>query len=480
MPNHFSLTRRNLLRLSGAVSANALRGAATGSLIWAASDAMATDYKALVCVSLYGGNDGLNMVVPTDTVRYGQYSAVRQTLALPQTDLLPLDGEPYGLHPALRALHPLWAQGRLATIFNVGPLSTPLSKAQYRAAPPNSGLVPCGLYSHSDQQTLWENGTSDPLVRTGWGGRAVDALSMATPVVASGASGRFGLSSRSGPLVVANPGTVFGAIELANEPWRTQYRQPLARANALRSLYAQPQDSVLGQAYADIGKASFEVSERLAAIVAVQPGEAGANPAISAAFSSLLVGGKISTAIGRQLYQIAKLVASNSTVGGNRQIYAASQRDYDTHGSQAEGGPSTGIHANLLKDLGDATTAFDQAMRNLGLGDSVTLFTQSDFGRTFKPNKSGGTDHAWGNHHLVLGGAVRGGRSYGAYPELVLGGADDVGVENWELQGRWIPTTSVAQYAATLLKWFGASPSELDSILPNLRNFSALPLPNFV
>jgi uncharacterized protein (DUF1501 family) len=161
-------------------------------------------------------------------------------------------------------------------------------------------------------------------------------------------------------------------------------------------------------------------------------------------------------------------------VQGNRQILFVQLGGFDTHANQAiAGSPTEGAHARLLKELGDAIGAFDAVLKNLGLADAVTTFTQSDFGRTFKPNNSGGTDHAWGNHHLVLGGAVRGGTTYGTYPTLALGGPDDVGVDAWELQGRWLPTTSVDQYAATLLGWFGAGDAQLDAVLPNLKNFGS-------
>ena len=147
---------------------------------------------------------------------------------------------------------------------------------------------------------------------------------------------------------------------------------------------------------------------------------------------------------------------------------------FDTHGGQAiTGSPRLGDHAALLKELGDATAAFYAALKAVGLGDAVTTFTQSDFGRTFAPNNSNGTDHAWGSQHFVLGGAVKGGATYGTYPDLVLGGDNDVGQDSWELQGRWIPTTSVDQYAATLLNWFGASSTQLDTVLPNLQNYGA-------
>jgi uncharacterized protein (DUF1501 family) len=160
-------------------------------------------------------------------------------------------------------------------------------------------------------------------------------------------------------------------------------------------------------------------------------------------------------------------------VQGNRQIYFASAGAFDTHASQTvTGSPTTGTHAALLKQVGDAMGCFYAALKALGMSQAVTSFTQSDFGRTFATNNSGGTDHGWGNHHLVMGGAVHGNTTYGTYPSLVLGGNDDVGVHSWELQGRWIPTTSVDQYAATPLNWFGATSSQLATVLPNLANFT--------
>jgi uncharacterized protein (DUF1501 family) len=246
----------------------------------------------------------------------------------------------------------------------------------------------------------------------------------------------------------------------------------VARRTAIDVLYAQPQDVLLADVYCSMQHDAFAMSERLRGLVMSVPGGVGSSAVIDAAFAPLISGGAFTSWIAAQLYQIAKLIDGNAVVQGNRQIFFARHGDFDTHAGQAvAGSPTEGAHARVLKELGDALAAFQTAMGNLGLDDAVTAFTQSDFGRTLTPNSSGGTDHGWGNHQLVLGGAVRGGTTYGTYPELVPGGPDDVGVEGWELQGRWIPTTSVDQYAATLLGWFGASPGQLDSILPNLRNF---------
>ncbi|MEP6876942.1 MAG: DUF1501 domain-containing protein, partial [Burkholderiales bacterium] len=423
------------------------------------------------CIFLYGGNDGMNMIVPNDSARYNQYAAVRKGLAIPQASLTPLGGVSYGLHPAMAALGTAWSAGHLAPVFNVGPLSQPLTKAQYRAASANSGVLPSSLFSHSDQQILWETGSSDSLTRTGWGGRASETLATVNPVISVAGSARFGLTALQTPLVLPGPGATFGAYGLqAGDTWAPQ----LARKAAIDALYAQAQDADLGDAYTAAQRNAFAMSTRLADLVKTQPGEAGASAVIDAAFASLTANGKITTGLGQQLYQLAKLIAGNATVQGNRQIFFASMGGFDTHGNQlVTGTPLEGDHARLLKQLGDALGAFYAAMKNLGLGDAVTSFTQSDFGRTFAPNNSTGTDHAWGNQHIVLGGAVKGGTTYGSYPDLVLGGANDVGQDSWELQGRWIPTTAVDQYAATLLGWFGASESQLDTVLPNLTNFGA-------
>jgi uncharacterized protein (DUF1501 family) len=244
-----------------------------------------------------------------------------------------------------------------------------------------------------------------------------------------------------------------------------------ARKAAIDLMYAQPQDAALADAYSRMQRDAFAMSQRLGALVKVEPGKAGSIAAIDSAFASITVSGRISSGLGRQLYQVAKLIAGNATVQGDRQIFFAQAGGFDTHAGQIAGSATEGEHARRLQEVGDALAAFYTAMKNLGLGQSVTAFTQSDFGRTFKPNSSNGTDHAWGNQHLVVGGAVRGGATYGTYPQLVLGGDDDVGTESWEQHGRWIPTTSVDQYAATLLGWFGASDAQLDAALPNLRNF---------
>jgi uncharacterized protein (DUF1501 family) len=471
MKNHNTLLRRDFLRRASALSGSlGLAGLGGLAALAPMRTARAADYKALVCVFLYGGNDGTNTVVPTDATRHGLYSAVRGAMALPRGSLLALGSTDFGLHPSLSALMPAWAEGRLAPLFNVGPLYAPLSKAEYRAAAAGSALLPENLFSHSDQQLLWESGTTDAQARTGWGGRAAQRLGTTNPVISVGGNGRFGLSSSAVPLVLPEPGATFAAYTL--DAPALAWAPMRARKDAIDALYAQS-DVTLSAAFQRQQVDAFAVSERLGALIKRAPGEAGSNAAIDAAFAPITSDGRINTPLGRQLYQTAKLIDGRATVQGDRQIFFAQQGGFDTHGNQTTGDALQGEHVRLLKSLGDALACFHNAMKAIGLADAVTLFTQSDFGRTFKPNNSNGTDHAWGNHHLVLGGAVRGGRTYGTYPTLALGGPDDVGVDAWEQQGRWIPTTSVDQYAATLLAWFGADAAALDAILPNLRNFGS-------
>lgn len=471
LPAALNAGRRRWLQQSSGMLAGAFGATSLGSLLLASRPAAAADYKALVCVFLYGGNDGMNMIVPTDSSRYNQYAAVRGPLALPSSELLRLSGSNYGLHPALSALAPYWNNGYLAPVFNLGPLAVPLTKAQYRAEPDGSPLIPGSLFSHSDQQLLWESAGADTMARTGWGGRASDVMNTANPVISVGGNGVFGVETARVPLVLPGPGQKFGALGLMPEDMTWTPR--ILRRAAIDKMYAQTQPLELGNAYNTQQRDAFEISERIGGIVSAMPGDSLSSPAIDNAFAPLMRNGNFSSFLGAQLYQVAKLISNNATVRGNRQIFLAQLGGFDTHSDQLlPARPTTGAHADLLREAGDAMAAFQRAMDNLGMAGSVTTFTQADFGRTFAPNMSNGTDHAWGNHQLVMGGAVKGKATYGTYPELVLGGPDDVGVETWERQGRWIPTSSVDQYASTLLSWFGAGSGQIDQILPNLGNFS--------
>lgn len=464
------MNRRRWLQRAGSTLAGALGATSLGSMLPLTAQAQAGDYRALVCLFLYGGNDGFNMVVPRDSTRYNEYATIRGRLALPRDALVPL-GSDFGLHPAMSALAPVWASGDLVPLLNVGPLAVPLTKTEYRS---RTRPRPDNLYSHSDQQLLWESAGHRVNVRTGWGGRAAAFLGTGGPVISVGGNGRFGLSAYEVPLVLPGPGGVFGLEGMSGNASTT-----LARRNALNALYAGAHSNTLLNSFTAQQRSAFDMADRLGSVVAVQPNSSD-GPAIvpglgliNQAFLPITTNNRINTPLGRQLYQIAKLVAARQTLQGNRKIFFAQQGGYDTHGDQVGATATEGQHARLLQQLAMAMACFHNAMNAIGMGESVTLFTQSDFGRTFKPNNSLGTDHAWGNNQLVMGGAVSGGTTYGVFPDLALGGPDDVGLNSWELHGRWIPTSSVDQYAATLLRWWGASEGQIDGVLPNLANFGS-------
>ena len=452
--------RRRLL--GGLARGLVVTPALAGGSFWAAGEAhAASDYKALVCVYLAGGNDGLNMAPPrAGTAAYTRYANVRQAVAVASDAVIGLDAS-NGLHPSMGALKPAWDGGRMALVHNVGPLARPLTLAQYIAWRNDSDAtrMPQKLFSHSDQRLLWENAGSESIaLRGGWGGRLMEALG-AGAVMSFGGNSRFGSGLVVSDLALPGPGAsvkVEGYFDDAPNA---------ARRAALMSVLGTSSSHDLVRYYGGFQTASIGRSTALGPLLAQGPAGGGgdpANPEISQAFGNL--SGSMGNSLAQQLYQVAKLIKKRGSVGGTRHLYFVLLGGFDNHQSQPY------QHAVLLEQLANASAAFDDAMVQLGMGNQVTLFTESEFGRTFKPNAGQGTDHGWGNSQFVVGGAVRGGKSYGTYPSLILGGDDDAAATAWDQQGRWIPTTSVTQYASTLIDWFSPGLNK-GAVLPLLSAF---------
>lgn len=320
------LNRRRWLQWGGASVAGAFGAGTLSALLQNPVRAQANTYRALVCVFLYGGNDGQNMVVPTDTSRYNQYAGVRQALALPKDSLIPLTGTDLGLHPAMAALAPICSARKIAPVVNVGPLFGPLTKAEYRNLSrydSTNPLLPDNLFSHSDQQIEWESSSASSLERTGWGGRTCDTLATVNPVISVGGNGHFGLSALGTPLVLPGPGGTFGVENLGGT-----WTPTVARKTALEALYQSANlgsSNVMLGAYAQQQRVAFDMSARLGTLVGLEP-NVGSPTAIDTAFAPLIdAGGNFTSDLGSQLYQVAKLIQGRATVQGEQQLFFAQQ-----------------------------------------------------------------------------------------------------------------------------------------------------------
>jgi uncharacterized protein (DUF1501 family) len=455
MTDHKGTTRRQFLRRSACA---AVGMTAMGNTIFdlqrIAAAAPLADYKSLVCVFLYGGNDGNNVIVPTAGADYAQYAAARSALALPQSSLLPLhplvasgDSREWGLHPSLAGVQGLFNAGHAAVVGNVGPLVAPLTRDEYLS---RSVAVPPQLFSHSDQTVHWQTSVPDQPAKTGWGGRTADLLHSLNE------NARISMSISVAGTNTFQVGNVVTQYQVAPEgPVGLTSYVPAdqgadASSNAIRALLARTYGNLFERGYSGVFGRALDNQELLSGALA------GA-PAIATAFPQ--------TDLGLQLQMIARLVSVRETLGLRRQVFFCSGQGFDTHGGQIGTTALDGSHADLLGELDGALTAFQAAMTELNVADSVTAFTASDFGRTLVSNGDG-SDHGWGSHHFVLGGAVRGGRIYGQLPTLAVDGPNDAG------EGRWIPTTSVDEYSATLARWFGVAASDLPLVLPNLGRFA--------
>ncbi len=414
-----------------------------------AAAATATDYRALVCVFLYGGNDYANTVTPYDQASYDQYFAARQNIGYTRASLTPTvltpstalpGGRQYALAPTLAPLLPIFDAGRMAVILNVGTLVEPTTKAQYTA---NSVRLPPKLFSHNDQQSYWQASNPEG-ASSGWGGRIGDIFqsgngtSTLTCINASGnavfVTGRTAIQysvGTTGPIALLNNGTtLFGSS---------------AAAGTLRTLMTGTNGNVFANEHATVSRRALDTYAQVNTALASAP---VANFPLFPAGSSLA----------SQLQIVARLISVSQELGARRQVFFVSLGGFDLHDNLVA------QHPGLLTNVGSAIRAFYDTTVSLGIANRVTTFTASDFGRTLQSNDDG-SDHGWGSMHFVVGGAVNGRRFYGTPPAIGNNTPDDVG------QGRLLPAISVDQYAATMASWFGVSATDLPTVLPNIGNY---------
>lgn len=450
-----SSSRREFLRWSSRLS---LAGTATPfalnmAALNAASAQSASDYKALVCVFLYGGNDNANTLIPFDSASHAVYARARDGLARPRdalrvlgAPLTDLQGREMALPAELAPLRERFDAGRLAVVANVGPLLAPVSQQALRNG---SVPLPPKLFSHNDQQSTWQSSAPEG-ARAGWGGRLGDALAASnrnatyTSISVTGnavwSSGQSVLQYQVGP-GGAVPVNALGGDSLFGSS---------AAPALLRQLMTADRGSLLQKDHAALMRRTLDTNQELGTALS-------AAPVLRTLFPD-------NNGLASQLRMVARLIAARSQLGARRQVFFVSLGGFDHHAFLSNG------HPPLLAQLGQALAAFDQATIELGVDNQVTTFTASDFGRALTPNGDG-SDHGWGSHHFVMGSAVRGRDIYGQLPVVALGTPEDAG------QGRLLPTTSVDQYAATFGRWLGVSDTQLSELLPNLNRFSPNVLP---
>ncbi len=406
----------------------------------------ASNYRALVCVFLFGGNDSNNTVVPMDDTSFQAYTTLRGGLALPASQLtapvLSVSGAPYSFHGKLPDLANLFGSKELAVVANVGSLVQPLTRAQYQQA---QAPIPNNLFSHSDQQLQWQTSVAQGHSPTGWAGRAADYIAGQK------------INTSDFPVFLSVSGNVLEGAGASSQPVAVTPGQSLMLQGFNNSKGSQARlDALTTLLTADTGvslvQAANQVMANSMADAQALTNALGKAPTLKTQFPK--------TSLGAQLHQVAQIISVQSALGMNRQIFFCSLGGFDTHVSELE------THNALYPQVNDALIAFYNATQELGLADQVTTFTESDFSRTFQPTTGDGSDHAWGSNQLVFGGAVSGGQIYGQFPTFELSGPNDA-----DTRGRWIPTTGVDQYGATLASWFGIPDSALSTVFPNLANF---------
>ncbi len=443
-------SRREFLSLGAKTITGA--GLALGSNpYWALAHAnsdpgAADDYRAIVCLFLQGGSDGFSLMVPTGNAEYNEYANARSDLAVDKSQLLGINASStqpsaVGLHPSAAALKQLFDDEKLAMISNVGTLIHPTSVEQYQ----NKAVdLPAQLFSHADQEMQWQQLQGQGRGTEGWGARAAGFLAAQqnrphlTSITLDGSNHwQTGFSSR--PFSMSEEGVRKYSAMSDGEPWQQ------ARLSAFQRAQALPQQHEFIKEYASIQQRAMDVTTELGAVLSQNDGLS----------TEPTEGNELAARLG----MIAQLIAAREQLGMRRQIFFVNMRGFDVHDNQNQELPA------LFSELSEAMAFFQQALEDLGQSDNVTTFTASDFGRSLSSNGDG-TDHGWGNHMMVMGGAVKGGDIYGTLPRLAVDGPDSVS------NGRVLPTLSANQYAGTLLNWMGLSADELHQALPTLKNFA--------
>lgn len=442
-----TVSRREMMQLMAGGSA----AAALGQL--GLSSALAADggnYRAMVGVFLFGGNDAWNMVVPNDG-RYADYSKQRGSgIALAQSSLVPLTGTAFGLHAAMAPLKAAWDEGALSVVLNTGTLFAPLTKALYTSRP---DLRPLNLMSHEDQQNQWQGMRTRAVNNNGFMGRINDRAPAADlpPLISISGSNLALIGDRTAPLILPSSGTmVRNGFNAASTDAAVKARQAALSVFADASSYGAVTDLTgkgMSSAYAQAVQANSIVTSTTSAV--------------DKFFVHPTTGAALTSDISRQLLRAARMIEARNTLGHAKQTFFVSQGGYDTHTGQLS------AHNGLYGDLANALAAFYNAMKALGLQDNVTAFTMSDFGRVFKGNSNGGTDHAWGSNHLVLGGALANGKVHGRYPDMTFGGSEDTSND-----GRWIPSIATEEYVGAIARWYGVSAADMPAIFPNWANWN--------
>lgn len=455
------LIRTTCAGLSAAVAQASIRKLGLMSLY--ARPSGPSDYRALVCVFLNGGNDSNNVIVPRDSFWNTQYAVARpgsSGLQIPVGNLVPvnnpasLGGRAFGFHPGLPELATLYNANRLAVVSNVGPLVVPVNQGNIDSKP-----TPYSLFSHSDQIDCWQTGRSDERISTGWGGRTNDATlncnggsGFPTITTIAGAT-TFCVGTNQMPLSI-DTGALDQVLVLNGFNGSDADNARFSSMDFARTI---DRTATLIAAASDTTQQAVDISAALST-----------DPTLQTVFPG--------SDLGSQLQQVAKVMKLNlgsAELSLNRQIFYVETGGYDTHQDQLQD------QSDNMVELSQALNAFYAATVELGISDRVVTFTLSDFGRTLQPSGdtgSAGTDHGWGSHQFVMGDAVSGGNFYGVpggngtiFPDLVIGGVDDVSSDD---RGRWIPSTSVEQYGGTLARWFGVSGLDLPVVFPNSGNFS--------